>query len=72
MISDPNKRKWIYGVIIAALPILAALGILEESNVPLWVALAAAIFAPSLAIAHVGHSQADTAMDEDFDAESFQ
>ena len=69
MISDPNKRKWVYGVTIAALPILVTFGILDDRTLPLWIALAAAIFAPAMAMKNVGPSIDETARDEDFTAE---
>jgi hypothetical protein len=46
-------RRWVYGVAIAAIPLLVAFGIIEESQAPLWVALVAAVIAPGLALANV-------------------
>jgi len=69
MTLTPSNRKWIYGITIAALPILVTFGILDDSTLPLWAGLAAAIFAPALAIRHVGPGIDETARDEDFTAE---
>lgn len=48
-----NVRKWVYGVSLAAIPLLVAYGIVDESMAPLWVALIGAIVAPALALANV-------------------
>jgi hypothetical protein len=48
-----HTRKWIYGVALAAVPLLVALGILEDSIAPLVIALVGAVIAPSLALANV-------------------
>lgn len=52
-----KNRRWVYGIVIAALPILAAYGILGPDQAPMWVALAAAALGVSssgLAAANVG------------------
>lgn len=52
-----SQRKWVYGIVIAALPVLAAYGILGPDHAPMWVALAAAVLgvsSSSLAAANVG------------------
>lgn len=52
-----KNRRWVYGIVIAALPILAAYGILGPEQAPMWVALAAAVLgvsSSSLAAANVG------------------
>ena len=46
-------RRYIYGICLAAVPLLVALGIVEESIAPLIVALAGAIIAPGLALANI-------------------
>jgi hypothetical protein len=46
-------RRYIYAVALAAIPLLVAFGIIEDSQAPLWVALAGAVIAPSLALANV-------------------
>ena len=48
-----HTRKWIYGVALAAVPLLVALGILEDAIAPLVIALVGAVIAPSLALANV-------------------
>ncbi|KAA0916473.1 hypothetical protein [Dietzia sp. ANT_WB102] len=52
-----TQRRWAYGIVIAALPLLAAYGILGPDQAPMWVALAAAVLgvsSSSLAAANVG------------------
>lgn len=52
-----KNRRWVYGIVIAALPILAAYGILGPEHAPMWVALAAAVLGVSssaLAAQNVG------------------
>ena len=46
-------RRWIYGVALAAVPLLVALGIVEESIAPLIIALVGAVIAPGLALANL-------------------
>lgn len=46
-------RRWIYGVSLAAVPLLVALGILENDIAPLVIALVAAVIAPGLALANM-------------------
>jgi len=46
-------RRWIYGVALAAVPLLVALGILEDAIAPLVIALVGAVVAPSLALANM-------------------
>lgn len=48
-----NVRRYIYGVSLAAIPLLVALGIIEENIAPLIVALVGAIVAPGLALANM-------------------
>jgi 4-amino-4-deoxy-L-arabinose transferase-like glycosyltransferase len=50
----PNERvrAYLYRVIVAALPILTAYGIVNDTDVPLYVALAAAILSTGLATAN--------------------
>ena len=57
-----HQRKWVYGIVIAALPVLAAYGILGTDDAPMWVALAAAVLGVSsstLAAANVGTEPED-------------
>ena len=52
-----HQRRWAYGIVITALPLLAAYGILGPYHAPMWVALAAAALGVSssgLAAANVG------------------
>lgn len=51
-----QTRTYIYGVAIAAMPILVAYGLLSADQAPQWLALAAALLAvvpPALAVRHV-------------------
>lgn len=48
-----NVRRYIYGVSLAAIPLLVALGILEDEIAPLVVALVGAVVAPGLALANM-------------------
>lgn len=48
-----NVRRYIYGVSLALIPLLVALGIVEESIAPLVVALVGAVVAPGLALANM-------------------
>lgn len=54
MLNIPmNVRRYIYGVSLAAIPLLVALGILEDEIAPLVIALIGAIIAPGLALANL-------------------
>lgn len=46
---SPAVRLWIYGVLIAGVPLLIWYGILSKEVAPLWVALVAAMLGPGLA-----------------------
>ena len=52
-LSNREHRKWIYGVCLAAVPILVLYGVIDESAAPLWIALIGALVAPSLALANM-------------------
>lgn len=41
----PNAatRQWLYGIVVAALPLLVVLKIVNPGDVPLWLALAGAV-----------------------------
>lgn len=52
---SPAARRWLYGVLIAAVPLLVAYGVLEESAAPLWIAAAGAVVGHGLAAANVPH-----------------
>lgn len=49
----PTVRRWIYGVAIAALPLLISWGVITENDAPLYAAVVGAILVPSLAVANV-------------------
>lgn len=48
----PQVRKWAYGIITAAVPLLVVYGIIEASTAPLWLALAASVLGTATALAH--------------------
>lgn len=49
----PKVRSWLYGIILAVIPILGIYGYVDHTTAPLWVALAAAILGMSTAVAHM-------------------
>ena len=63
-----HVRRWVYGVCLALVPLLVALGILEESIAPLVVALAGAVIAPGLALANITPDDSDDHWDAEDDA----
>ena len=48
-LNSEQTRAWIYRVLTAAVPLVAAYGIIDERTAALWVSLAAAILGTSLA-----------------------
>lgn len=46
-------RKWLYGVALAAVPLLVTYGVISEASAPLWIAAVAAVLAPTLALTHL-------------------
>jgi hypothetical protein len=48
-----QTRRYIYGICLAAVPLLVALGILENEIAPLVIALVGAVVAPGLALANM-------------------
>jgi hypothetical protein len=48
-LKDEQTRAWIYRVLTAAVPLVAAYGIIDERTAALWVSMAAAILGTSLA-----------------------
>jgi hypothetical protein len=48
-----HTRRWIYTICLAAVPLLVALGILEDQLAPLVIALVGAVVAPGLALANI-------------------
>ena len=42
-IKDPNTRKWIYGIVAAAIPVLVILGFASGEDTQVWLNLAAAV-----------------------------
>jgi len=48
-----DGRKWIYGVCLAAVPLLVLYGVIDEQAAPLWIAVIAAVIAPATALTHL-------------------
>lgn len=55
----PSRRRWIYGIAIAALPLLIAYGVLDDSTAAVWAAVLGAVLVPGLALGHVTDNQDD-------------
>ena len=49
----PQVRRWAYGVILAAIALLGAYGVIGQTTAPLWAALAASVLSTTTALAHV-------------------
>lgn len=43
IITDPAVRRWLYGIIAAAIPVLVIAGVIGPDDVQVWLNLAAAI-----------------------------
>jgi hypothetical protein len=41
---NSTVRLWLYGILIAAVPLLIVYGIVDKDTAPLWIALGAAVF----------------------------
>lgn len=54
-----HVRRWIYGVCLAVVPLLVALGALEDNLAPLVIALVGAVVAPSLALINITPDDSD-------------
>ena len=52
-LNNREHRKWLYGISLAAIPLLVAYGVVSEDAAPLWVALVGSVLAPSLALSHL-------------------
>jgi hypothetical protein len=42
-IPDPAVRRWLYGVVVAMIPVLVLFGLISPESVQLWLNLAAAV-----------------------------
>lgn len=54
---SPRVRAYIYGIAVAALPILIAVGVVSKEDAPLWIAFAGAVLVPGLALANTPTSK---------------
>lgn len=55
VIAQPKTRRWLYGIAVAAVPILTLYGIIAESEIALWIGLAGAVLGtgvPAIAAAN--------------------
>lgn len=43
LLVSPKFRQWLYGVVLVAVPILIAYGVVSAEHAALWAALAAAV-----------------------------
>ena len=48
----PTVRRWLYGVLVALVPLLIAYGVIEEATAPLWLALASSVLGTTTALLH--------------------
>lgn len=48
----PTVRRWLYGVLVALVPLLIAYGVVEETTAPLWLALASSVLGTTTALLH--------------------
>lgn len=48
----PTVRRWLYGVLVALVPLLIAYGVIEETTAPLWLALASSVLGTTTALLH--------------------
>lgn len=51
-LTSPAARTYLYGIALAALPLLVYFGIVTEDDAPLWAALVGAILVPGVAFAN--------------------
>lgn len=62
IIADPATRRWLYGIAVAAVPVLVIYGVISESDAAVWIGLAGALLgsgAPALAAANTGNPTTD-------------
>lgn len=52
VVLTAHRRKWLYGVLIAAVPLLIVYGVIEDAQAPLWIALVGAVLGNATAAAH--------------------
>jgi hypothetical protein len=57
-LSNPKFRQWLYTVITIAVPILVSYGVVDANQVPLWLALAAAVLGTGTATISVAKQRA--------------
>lgn len=54
--NKARNRKWLYGVTVAVLAVLAGYGVISDDQVPLWLALVGAVLgiaSPAMALGHM-------------------
>jgi len=52
----PARRRWIYGIATAVLPLLISLGWLDHEAAPLWLAVIGSVLVPGMAAWHTDPS----------------
>lgn len=60
-----RNRKWLYGVTVAVLVILAGYGVISDDQVPLWLALAGAVLGIASPAMALGHMSPDPGVEPD-------
>lgn len=63
--SKARNRKWLYGVTVAVLGLLAVYGVVSEDQVPLWLALAGAVLGIASPAMAMGHMSPDPGQEPD-------
>lgn len=57
----PAVRRWLYLVLLTAVPLLIAYGAISDETAPLWIALGGAVLGMGVAEAHTPPSKAPAA-----------
>lgn len=60
-ITDPEVRRWLYGIAVAVVPLLIALGVVTEAHGGLWIAIVGAVLAPVAPALAAANTPRDTA-----------
>lgn len=57
--KSPKFRQWLYGIVLAAVPILVIYGVVTQEDAALWAALIAAILGQGTAFTAVAKQRKD-------------
>ena len=52
-VLTPKRRRWLYSVLMAAVPLLTFYGALSEQEAALWAGMVGAVLGLTTAVAHV-------------------